>query len=169
MTSDFPRMTAVEIKLNTGQPTKFDLAFRKPAWADSMEILLNDRPVAHSEKGGYLHIARNWKGTSDIHVRLVSGYRVIPWPVKNPVGVAIFNGPLCLGLPDDRAAASSSWTLVTDPAGVPQFDPNGRPLVMDSTGVKQPLLEPVGSRWLTPDTQDPVRRRILFKSSVSIR
>ena len=169
MTSDFPRMSQATVKLRAEKPIRYDLALRKPVWAESMEILVNNKKITPLEKGGYLHITKRWKGTTEVRIRFVSGYRVIPWPVKNPIGVAIFNGPLCLGLADDRAAAGSTWTLVTDQAGVLQFDPSGRPLVMDSTGVKQPLLEPVGSRWLTPDTQDPVRRRILFKSSVSIR
>ena len=168
MKSDFPRMTKVDIRINTGKSNTFDLAFRKPAWAESVEILLKGKRVTPHEKDGYLHVKRRWEGTSDIHVRFVSGYRVISWPLKNPVGVGVFDGPLCLGLADDRADADATWTLVTDRAGVLQLDPAGRPLVMDSTGARLPLLEPVGSRWLTPDVQDPVQRKILFKSSVLI-
>lgn len=169
ITGDFPRMSKAEIKLSTDKSVKYDLALRKPAWADSVEILINNKSVRSDEEGGYLHIKRRWHGTSVVQIRFVSGYRIFPWPKNNPVGVAIYDGPLCMGLPCDRANVDAGWILMTDDTGLPVLDTAGRPQVSDSAGIRQTWLEPVGSRWLDPDVREPLRRRILYRSYLLLR
>ncbi|MCX6223710.1 MAG: glycoside hydrolase family 127 protein [Bacteroidia bacterium] len=135
--SDFPRMSQAAIKLRTGKPIRYDLALRKPAWAESMEILVNSEKITPCEEGGYLHINKRWKGTTEIQIRFISGHRIVPWPAGKPVGVALYDGPLCLGMPADNSSSDVIWSK----------------------------LEPVGSRWLTHQVKEPVKMRILFHST----
>jgi len=137
MTGDFPRMSQVTLKLNTDKPVRYDLALRKPSWAGSMEIRINNEKISPREQGGYLHISRRWKGTTEIGIRFVSGHREVPWPAANPAWVALYDGPLCLGLPADSSSSDVCWSG----------------------------LQPVGSGWLTHQVQEPAKKRILFKSA----
>ena len=169
ISGDFPAMNQAEIKVATDVPIRFDLALRKPSWAGSMEVFLNAKRIDCEEKGGYFHIDRRWKKNSMVRVQFANSYRTILWPVAKPSGVAVFKGPLCLSLPGDKADVSGTWTLVMDNNGKLKLNDNHQPVAKDTTGNLIVPLEPVGSRWLDPDTQEPLRRRILFTKSAQSR
>lgn len=164
LSGDFPAMNETEISIQADEPVRFDLALRYPSWADSMLVYLNDRLINCEAKGGYLHIDRRWRKNSRIRIHLANQYRTIHWPVAKPAGVAVFKGPLCLSLPGDRANVNGTWALVTDSQGNLKLNENLQPVVTDSTGTLMVPLEPVGSRWLDPDTREPLKRRILFSN-----
>jgi hypothetical protein len=87
----------------------------------------------------------------------------VPWPVTKPVGVGVFDGPLCLALPAAAGDLDASWSVLVDGSGRLLPDPHGRPQVVDPSG-RSASLEPVSAGWLIPDAKDPVRRRILFRT-----
>ncbi|MFH0760936.1 MAG: beta-L-arabinofuranosidase domain-containing protein [Bacteroidota bacterium] len=164
ISGDFPAMNQAEISLRTDSPVKFDLALRKPVWAGSMDVFLNDRRIECKEHGGYLHLDRHWKKNTTVRIQFANSYRIIPWPIEKPSGEAVFKGPLCLSLTSDKADINGTWTLVLDNNGKLKLNDNLQPMVTDSTGNLIIPLKPVGSCWLYPDTQEPLKRRILFKS-----
>ena len=164
VSGDFPRMSQAKIRVavNPG-PRRLTLALRVPAWAEAAEVTCGGKLVTVPVSGRRLLVRREWKGETDVEIALRASPRVVPWPPDRPVGVAVFDGPLCLGLPSDAGDVSLAWAVLVDAAGRPQLDAAGRPLISDPHGRVQSPLEPVSARWLLPDVKDPIRRRVLFQ------
>ena len=89
--------------------------------------------------------------------------RTVPWPYEEPKGVAVFDGPLCLGLSSSDAKVDLPWAVLVDASGRPVLDSRGRPQVVEPYDHKVMSLEPINSQWLTPDVKAPARYRILFR------
>ncbi|MBN2579618.1 MAG: glycoside hydrolase family 127 protein [Pirellulales bacterium] len=163
ISGDFPRMSKAQIRVECTKPQSFTLALRIPPWSRSMKVTCNGVPVAMPEKGNRVLLKREWKGISTIYVDFAIELRLVSWPARNPKGVAVFDGPLCLGLSSDSADLALPWTVAVDAAGRPVVDAQGRPQVVDPSGNKK-LIEPINSKWQDPDVKNPARWRILFRT-----
>lgn len=160
---DFPRMSESRVRIECAEPRRFTLALRIPAWVEAAEIWCGGERVESPVRGGRVLISRAWAGTTDVEIAFRSGLRLVPWPVEKPIGVRVFDGPLCLALPATAGDLNASWAVLVDGSGRLLPDPNGRPQVIDPLG-RAASLEPVSAGWLLPDAKDPVRRRILFST-----
>jgi DUF1680 family protein len=163
---DFPRLSRVRVRVSCLEPREFVLALRVPAWAESADVRVGGVPVPAPAKaaGGRVRIAREWRGATDVEIAFKSGVRLVPWPPAKPLGVGVFEGPLCLGLSAAAGDPDQPWSVLVDETGRPLLDAQGRPRVVGSAETLSGGLAPVAADWLIPDAKDPVRRRILFRT-----
>jgi DUF1680 family protein len=165
ISSDFPRMTKACIRVECEKPQTFTLALRVPPWNNAMIGKCNGvaiEPIPAGRRANFL--LREWKGTTNIEIEFKSAVRTVSWPVKNPKGVAVFDGPLCYGLSSNTANVDLPWAVLVDAAARPVLDSEGRPQAIDPASRKVCVLEPINAAWLTPDVKNPARRRILFQT-----
>ena len=156
ITSDFPRMTKARIRVECEKPQTFTLALRVPPWAQSMVMRSAGGGTNMSDTNRRALLLRSWKGVSTVDVEFVTKVRTVPWPLKNPKGVAVFDGPLCLGLSSSDAKIDLPWAV--------QVDASGRPQAIEPSSHTTKPLKPINAQWLTPDEKDPARWRILFQT-----
>jgi hypothetical protein len=162
ITGDFPRQKKIRVRLESPEPRQLTLALRIPAWAEAAEIKCAGAPIDSPVTGGRVLISRTWKAKTDVDIEFKSSPRLVPWPAQTPLGVGVFDGPLCLGLPATAGDVNLSWAVLVDDAGRPSLDTQGRPQVFGPSGRALAALVPVSADWLIPDSKDPIRRRILF-------
>jgi DUF1680 family protein len=162
ITSDFPCLTKARVRLESSEPHELTLALRVPSWTEAVEVKCEGAPVRSPLAGGRMLISRTWSGQTDVEIAFKSGVRLIPWPPQKPLGVGVFDGPLCLGLPATAGDVNLSWAVLVDDSGRPILDAQGRPQVVEPSGRGPAALAPVSSDWLIPDVKDPTKRRILF-------
>ena len=163
ITGDFPRLSHVNVRVSCGESRKFTLALRVPEWAEAAEVMCGGAPVTVPVAGRRLRITRDWKGEIDIAIVFHGGVRLVPWPPHKPLGVGVFDGPLCLGLSAKDGDVETPWAVRVDDTGAPRLDARGRPQAVDPSGSVVVALEPIGDGWLMPEVKDPFRRRILFR------
>ena len=108
-------------------------------------------------------MSRNSMAGRRLPIEFETEIRTVPWPAGQPQGVALFDGPLCLGLSSETADVDLPWAVLTDASGSPRLDSEGRPQVMEPSGRMKKALEPVSAHWLVPHVKDPIRRRVLFQ------
>lgn len=161
---DFPRMSEVRVTVECAEPRRFTLALRVPAWANDAEVWCGGEPVTGSVTGRRVVVSRTWNGKTDVEIGFKSGFRLLPWPVAKPLGMGVFDGPLCLGLPATAGDVNLVWSVLVEGSGRLLLDTAGRPLAVDPLGRVAIALEPVSAGWLIPDAKDPVKRRILFQT-----
>ena len=162
MTSDFPRMNKIRISVICQKPESFTLALRVPPWAEDMQVQIDGSVVEKQGSGRRMCLTHKWKNTVMIDIAFVTGLQAVPWPADKPRGVALFDGPLCLGLSSETADVDLPWSLLVDASGRPRLDDKGRPQVVEPSGRIVTALKPVSAFWLLNEVKDPVRRRILF-------
>jgi len=163
MTGDFPRMTKARVRVECEKPQSFKLALRIPPWTRAMIVKLDGKPVETPKGDRRVVLSRSWQDAAVVDVEFVNELRVIPWPAKEPKGVGVFDGPLCLGLSSNAANLDLAWAVFVNYAGRPVLDPQGRLHVTEASGKAAKTLDPINAQWLTPDAKDPARRRILFQ------
>ncbi len=169
ISSDFPRMTKVRIRVECEKPQEFTLALRTPEWAQSFHLFTEkDRPndlgaPGVDITGGPVRLSRRWKGAAEVDIDIAHAVRADALPPGGMRLAAIFDGPLCMGLSSSMANVDLPWAVKLDAAGKPALDAAGRPQVVDPSSKTTKPLEPINSRWLTPDEKDPARWRILFQ------
>jgi hypothetical protein len=160
--SDFPRMSEVRLRIECPEPRDFTLALRVPAWAEAAEVWCGGERVTKPATGRRVLISRTWAGRTDVDIDFKAGLRLEPWPPEGPLGVGVFDGPLCLGFPATAGDVEAPWAVLVDRSGRPLLDVAGRPQAIDPSMRALVPLEPVSSGWLLPDAVDPVEWRILF-------
>jgi DUF1680 family protein len=164
ITSDFPRMTKARIRVDCEKPQTFALALRIPPWAGSMKVKLDGNVVETPKDGRRVLLSREWKSVATIEIEFGHEVRTVSWPVKNPQGVTMFDGPLCLGLSSAAANLDLPLVVIVNPAGQPILNREGRPQVANPAGGELKPLEPINAHWLAPDVKNPARYRILFET-----
>ena len=164
MSGDFPRLTRAQIRVQSEQPQSLSLALRIPPWARAMKVKCDGLEVEQPNAGRRVLVSRTWKASTTIDIEFVTGPRVVPWTAKEPKGVAVFDGPLCLGLSSEVADLTLPWAVLVDGANRPISDGSGRPQVAAASGGTLNALEPIGANWLTPDVRNPARKRVLFQT-----
>ncbi len=169
MTGDFPRMTRARIRVECEKPASFSLALRIPPWATSMQVKCDGVPVDQPKTGRRVVLTRRWKGATLLDLELGGGLRTARWPAGGAKRVALFDGPLCLGLSSAAVDVDLPWAVLVDASGQPVLDPQGRPQAGDPSGHKTSAFAPVGTAWLTPDVQNPARKRVLFQTKTDTK
>ncbi|HLA85928.1 MAG TPA: beta-L-arabinofuranosidase domain-containing protein, partial [Thermoguttaceae bacterium] len=162
--SDFPRMSRATVTVRTAEPTRFALSLRVPRWADRVLIDFPGKRIERTPDEGRIALLHTWTGETPVAIEFISSPRLVAWPPKKPLGVAMFDGPLCLGLSSDAADVKLPWTVMLDEDGTPALDAQGRPQVVDPSGDHVQPLFPIAADWLVPDTKNPRRYRVLFES-----
>jgi hypothetical protein len=163
ISSDFPRMTKATIRVECDRPRRFPLALCVPPWANLLVVKCDGAAAKASADGRRVLLLRPWKAVSTVDVEFLTDVRTVSWRLKNAKGVAVFDGPLCMGLSSSAAKLDLPWTVKLDAAGKPVLDGAGWSQVVDPSSHTVKPLEPINSRWLTPDEKDPARWRILFQ------
>jgi len=163
---DLPRMSKVRMRIFCQKPQSFTLALRVPPWASDMRVRCDGSAVEKPGAGGPLRLTRTWPSSTTVDVEFATELRTVPWPTGRPQGVALFDGPLCLGLSSVAADVDLPWAVLVDASGRPRLDGKGRPQVTEPSGRIVNALEPISARWLEPDVKDPIRRRVLFQTKV---
>lgn len=162
LTSDFPRTSRVQIHVRCEKENNFGLALRVPPWAESMEVTRAGKSISGPASGRRLNLGGGWKCGETIEIRFKSGIRLVPWPAANPEGFGLFDGPLCLGLPDSAADVNLPWGVLVDGAGHLLLDQQGRPTLVEPSGRRTNVLTPISGDWQYPDVHNPRRWRVLF-------
>ena len=152
--SDYPRMRTASISIHIDKEREFPVRLRVPKWAEKVRVSVATKPVEGVQKQGRLVVDRKWKSGDKIEVVFESGIHLVPWPEKSPEQMAVFDGPLCLGLYD------SDGDLATFD-GVKLID--GKPVAVDESAASPRVLHPIGDDWQNPDVKNPHRIRVLFK------
>ncbi|NLE39043.1 MAG: hypothetical protein GX621_13555, partial [Pirellulaceae bacterium] len=174
--SDFPRMRRAKITVRregegeveeTGERAgdragEFDLALRVPSWARRVRVECAGQRVEREPDKGRVVLRRDWAGHEVVLVEFIASPRFVSWPKNEPLGVAVFDGPLCLGLSSAEVDVDRRWTIERDARGNPSLDEQGRPTAVDASDGRAAALRPIGDDWLVPDTRDPRRYRVLF-------
>jgi DUF1680 family protein len=138
-------MNKVQIRILSQKLQSFTLAPRIPPWARDMHVVCDGAEVKKSESANRLSLTRTWKCQTIVDIGFAAEILAVPWPSEHPHGVALFAGPLCLGLSADDEDLDR-----------PQLsEPSGRII----TG-----LRPISDLWLVPDVFDPIPRRVLFQT-----
>ncbi len=163
MTGDFPRLKRVRIRVVAPGPERFTLALRVPPWAEGMRVTCDGTEVAGPGPGEPFRIERTWRGVTTVDLEIVSGLHLVGVPGSASPGIALFDGPLCLGLAGPAEDLAAEWAVLLDEAGRVRLDGQGRPLVIEPSGGTVRALEPIDAGWLEPDVNDPVPRRIVFR------
>jgi len=163
LASDFPRMSQALIQIHCEKETSFTLGLRIPPWAESMEILRAGKPVSVRPSGRRVVMRGGWKAGETIEIRFKSSIRLLPWPAAKPEGFGVFDGPLCLGLPNSAADVDLSWAVLIDAAGRPRMGRKGKPELVEPSGRRTNALIPIAGDWQYPDVHNPRRWRVLFK------
>jgi len=148
-------MSHVSITVHCDRPQRFGLLLRVPRWAEGVGLQLSGERVTPKMRGGRMLLSHTWRGGETVELVFGGGMRLVPWPSGKPEGVAVYNGPLCLGLSSAVAKVDEPWRVrQTSPGRIELLAPSGKPV----SG-----LAPVGDDWLNPDVHDPHRLRILFR------
>lgn len=158
--SDFPRQSRARIRVQAQRGGEAVLALRIPAWAEGLEVRRDGAPVREKPEGRRLRL-RGWKGVETIEILFKSGTRFVPWTGEEGDAFGVFDGPLCLGLPESAGNVEQAWTVAVDERGRPRTDVSGAVLAESAAGAKAALL-PIASDWQHPDVFTPRRWRVLF-------
>lgn len=163
ISSDFPRMTRARIQVESAQPQPLSLALRVPPWARAMNVRCDGMPVDTSKPGRRVLLSLARSTSTLVDIDFIADVPVVVRPAGGAKGVALFDGPLCLGLSSRLADVDLPWSVLVDASGRPILNGEGRPQVANSSGSVTDALEPISAGWLTPDVRNPARRRVVFQ------
>lgn len=115
---DLPDQNIVRIVMNPQKTISMPLYIRKPAWADSFELKVNNSIVREQviSENGYIVVNRKWKKGDMISVQFPVEIYSMPMP-DNPSRQAFFYGPALLAGnlgPDEPDPMKGIPPLVTD-------------------------------------------------------
>jgi DUF1680 family protein len=172
-------MSRVKIRIECEKPEACKLELRIPSWAHPKMIKNNGLAMSPSASGKRILLTPKEKGVSMCEIDLGGKLRLVPWPPvssdapinipllsKEKRSVAVFDGPLCLGLANDQPSIDLPWSVLVDADGHMLLDSQGRPQAIEPTSRTVKPLEPINSGWLAPDVKNPTRRRILFQFKI---
>lgn len=164
ISGDFPRMTQALIRIVCTRPQSFTLALRIPSWAGAVDVECEGKSIPKVRQGERALLRRTWRNSETVAIRFGGELRSVPWPPSQPEGVAVFDGPLCLGLSGRVADPELDWAVRVGASGRPLRDKDGQLRLVESSGRIMGILEPISADWLVPDVKDPHRWRILFRT-----
>jgi hypothetical protein len=160
---DFPTMTRAVLTVRCDRPVRFPLRLRRPAWATRIAVKLDGKDIGMAASGSRLTLERTWKSGETIELTFGSEVRLVPWPEAGSEMVAVFKGPLCLGLSSADSDVDSYDSLLVDAQGQPILSADGRPQVIGKDRQMISQLRPISEDWLSPDVMNPNRIRVLFR------
>ena len=128
----YPFEETITIKINTqGQPVRFPLYLRIPAWADEALLTIADSDRNIAAPGRFIRIERTWKDGDIINLYLPMKVNVRTWEA-NKKSLSVDYGPLTLSLKIDEryekrdsretALGDSHWQQGVDSSLWPTFE-----------------------------------------------
>lgn len=165
LTGDFPRMSRARIRVWCEGRREFTLALRNHSGSDGLAAAVKGKTFRLPDGARRVLIRRTWESGDTVDLRFDTRVRFVAGSGGEPAKVAIFDGPLCLGLSDARADVDAAWTARVGAGGGPELDGEGRPLIVGPSGMPIAPLAPVAEDWQAPDVHNPRRWRILFGKS----
>jgi len=160
--SDFPAMSRASLIVHCDRPARFSLRLRRPDWAKDVKVKLNGKEVEAGLSGRRVMMERTWKSGDAIEMTLSSGLRLVPWPPAGQDRVAVFAGPLCLGLSSADTDVEAYDSVLVDSQGSLVLSPDGQPQVVGRDGQIVCRLRPISEDWQSPNVLNPNRLRVLF-------
>jgi len=151
----FPQRDSTTLVVRAEEPTRFEVRFRVPYWAERGVIaklngrsVTNGRPVFLQSLPGIFTIDRTWKDGDRLEVRLPMSLHKHPMPDDETL-VAFMYGPLVLagelggeGLTDENTHTGANWYKFTQ--GVASVEP----MIVESDDVAD-WIKPVAGKPLT--------------------
>ena len=118
----FPQSDATRLSFECGQPTRFALKIRWPAWAEAISVRVNGkRQKISGAPGSYLAVEREWQNGDRVDIRLPMKLHAEPLPGSTNI-VAVLYGPIVLagdlgtnGMPNPYAKDQTDLAKVPDP------------------------------------------------------
>ncbi|MEW6742118.1 MAG: beta-L-arabinofuranosidase domain-containing protein [Planctomycetota bacterium] len=153
--SDFPRMSEVRLRVWCMEPERFALRLRIPAWVESVKGTCAGESLLATPRSERLVIARRWLPGDAVELSFRSPWRIVRWPAADSPMVALFDGPLCLGL--------SSAVADIEKYRFACLGEGGLPVACNESGDVVRGLAPIAEDWRAPDVREPNRLRILFE------
>lgn len=160
--SDFPRMSRVSLTIHCDGPIGRAIRLRIPAWAIGAAVKLNGIDQSITPENGRIVLARRWSSGDRIEIAFASSLRLVPWPDKGSDSMAVFDGPLCLGLSSAETDVNAFSRVLVSPGGKLLLTPEGRPQATDGKGGITSGFRPIAEEWLSPELKNPHRLRVLF-------
>jgi DUF1680 family protein len=112
--TNFPFGNEVTFTLSSAKTQKLTLRIRKPGWAKTATLYVNDKIIQPSwESNGYWNITRTWKKDDRLKIFLPMQLYTEPMP-DNPHRIAVLYGPVVL-------AGDLGNTKPDAAAGIPAF------------------------------------------------
>ena len=100
-TTTYPETETSTLQLAMAQPSRFELKFRVPGWAEGISVKVNGEPVATSAKNdGWGGIERTWKSGDKVEISIPMKLRMLPVDPQHPRRVAVVRGPVTLAMED---------------------------------------------------------------------
>ena len=141
--TDFPASDRVRLTLAMKKPQRFALYLRRPAWTDSVEVMVNGRSVAApAYTAGFLTVTRRWRNGDAVEIRTPMHLRSESMP-DNPDRIALLFGPIVLAgqlgdtLPDPVYGTPVLLTTERDPSA--WIQPADAPLTFRTAGAGTPF------------------------------
>lgn len=166
--TDYPWKGEIRLSIDRCPDAEFALKLRIPGWAESAEVIVNDKPVeAELKSGSYAELRRRWQDGDVIQLRLPMPARLIeahPLVEETRNQVAVQRGPIvyCLESNDLPGGIQIHEIIVPEDAElVPLHQPE---LLQGVTVVEADVLNrPLG------DWKDQLYRPIQRGSEKSVR
>jgi hypothetical protein len=146
METSFPESAEVRVTISCGTPTRFALAFRKPAWCDGMSATVKDASVAAVAADGWFTINRTWSTGDVVKLNVPMKPRLSAVDVQHPDRCAVMYGPVVLG----QDARYTRPLMLKDHGDLARrFKPADRPLHfrVDDDVVQNPNTGPFRPMW----------------------
>jgi len=148
----FPEEETLKISVHAPGPERLALKVRVPYWTAGVEAHLNGKPLAVSASpGSYLSVARIWRASDTLTVRLPMRLHVAPMP-DDPSIRAVMYGPLVLAARLGREGLTSANLRAppTRPRRIPEY--TAEPVAVAPLRVRsqdpESFLQPVAGRPL---------------------
>jgi rhamnogalacturonyl hydrolase YesR len=159
---DFPRMHSAKITIRCDMPQRLALRLRLPRWAEGVEVKVNGTKTKPATVGSRMVLEREWRSGDVIEMAFAGSLRLVRWPDADSDRVAVFDGPLCLGLSSADADVDQYTSVLVDANGKLLLSPDGKPQLANADGNALSALRPICTDWQSEDVANPNRIRVLF-------
>jgi uncharacterized protein len=93
--TEYPHSDTIILRIDCGQPTRFALRLRIPAWLrESPSIQINGKPAPFDVQRGFAILHRTWNSNDNVTLALKQRFRTEPIDDLHPETVAMMRGPL---------------------------------------------------------------------------
>jgi len=158
--TDYPADGNMVINVNPGQPQKFLLKCRIPAWAENVRLKLNGSSQSSERSDGYLFVERLWNTDDELTIEFDVPLRVLDEHGNNllkkrqfdkhPYPAFIFHGPVLLSA-DTKHNAEFPRDIIFDPDRIKKLSPkNNNPFAMTNMHYRFPVRNSTGHAVLVP-------------------
>jgi DUF1680 family protein len=143
------------------QETSLMMRLRIPKWAKGIQVLVNDVLVKGEIIDSRFVFQQTWKWGDAIDILFKPSLRIEHWPDKNSSQIAVFSGPLCLGLSSQDAKLDEPYKIKGASFGKVDGTEIRGHFMLNNQRVDLPL-HPIADDWQSPNVFNPNKWRVLF-------